>query len=176
MRGSDNLTQENIQDNPAISHAFHLRISLWIEKKKSNRCTYIVDENKYHTLFVTVSSQSEWHKRSLAMQRDVDGSSCTLSYQPSYSRAAWPALLRQTHGTCCCRVYGVFTSDVTATPEYGGWAHPSRRNDIPLFIADTYASTIVGKREREWEKEHTRSRRNAQRRKRPSLSPKWRVE
>lgn len=40
------------------------------------------------------------------------------------------ALLRQTHGTCCCRVYGVFTSDVTATPEYGGWTHPSRRNDI----------------------------------------------
>ena len=79
----------------------------------------IVDEN-FVLYFVTVSLQSEWHKRSSAMQRGVGGPSCTLSYQPSYSRAAWPALLRQTHGTCCCRVYGVFTSDVTATPEYGG--------------------------------------------------------
>lgn len=92
----------------------------------------------------------------------VGGSSCTFSYQPSYSRAAWPALLRQTHGTCCCRVYGVFTSDVTATPEYGGWTHPSRRNDIPLFIADTYVSTVVEKREmertkpREYEGENNR--------------------
>lgn len=74
--------------------------------------------------------------------------------------AARPAFLRQTHGTCCCRVYGVFTSDVTATPEYEGWTHPSHRNDILLFIADTYASTIVEKRNREKAKDEECEREN----------------
>lgn len=83
----------------------------------------IVDENKFRNV-VRIIAQSEERERGRG-RRKIDSDAARRRDAPRApvifrERHTTGALLRQTHGTCCCRVYGVFTSDVTATPEYGG--------------------------------------------------------